>query len=188
MHSRDPHALESSRPLGLRFVIELANAPSPADSWSALCSAHGDPLFGRLRVSSSALADAVTRVRHVLAQHEPRAAAAILNALLAASDTPTELTELADGRWALRPSVTATTTAADAYLRVAAFSFASWFAERGRCAWGVCAASDCENAFIDEGRRAPQRFCSTACATRTRVAAHRRSAAAGRGQGPGNSA
>ncbi|MGW1991554.1 CGNR zinc finger domain-containing protein [Embleya sp. NPDC001921] len=45
--------------------------------------------------------------------------------------------------------------------------------ERGTCAWGQCAAPDCADYFIDTGRRAPQRYRTTRCATRVRVATHR---------------
>ncbi|MEV4612729.1 CGNR zinc finger domain-containing protein [Kitasatospora sp. NPDC049258] len=45
--------------------------------------------------------------------------------------------------------------------------------DRGRCAWGRCAAPDCRRYFIDTGRRTPQRYCTPRCATRVRVASHR---------------
>ncbi len=181
MPSRDPHPPERTQPLGLHFVIDVVNAPSAAASWSKLSETHGDDAFGRLHVSAGELDHAVSQVRRVLATHDPREAAAALNALLATGAAPPELAELADGRWALRPSLEENAPAAAAFLSTAAFALATWLAERGRCAWGICAAEGCERAFVDEGRRAPQRFCSTACATRTRVAAHRRSVAAARG-------
>ncbi|WP_331770776.1 CGNR zinc finger domain-containing protein [Embleya sp. NBC_00888] len=40
-------------------------------------------------------------------------------------------------------------------------------------AWGQCAAPECADYFIDTGRRSPQRYCTTRCATRVRVATHR---------------
>ncbi|WP_052442347.1 CGNR zinc finger domain-containing protein [Streptacidiphilus neutrinimicus] len=55
----------------------------------------------------------------------------------------------------------------------AALALALWLGERGRCAWGRCAAPGCARYFIDAGRRAPQRYRSTRCGTRLRVAAHR---------------
>ncbi|RRQ72609.1 hypothetical protein CQW39_31230 [Streptomyces griseofuscus] len=54
-----------------------------------------------------------------------------------------------------------------------ALALARWLGERGYCAWGRCAAPGCDRCFIDTGRRAPQRYCSTRCGTRVRVAAHR---------------
>ncbi|MET9148246.1 CGNR zinc finger domain-containing protein [Streptomyces sp. NPDC057197] len=49
-----------------------------------------------------------------------------------------------------------------------------WLGAHGYRAWGRCAAPCCDLRFIDTGRRAPQRSCSTRCGTRVRVAAHRR--------------
>nr|WP_238350654.1 CGNR zinc finger domain-containing protein [Kribbella shirazensis] len=36
-----------------------------------------------------------------------------------------------------------------------------------------CAAVRCDNVFLDATRNHTQRFCSTACQNRTKVAAHR---------------
>ncbi|MFJ8098587.1 CGNR zinc finger domain-containing protein [Streptomyces griseofuscus] len=58
-------------------------------------------------------------------------------------------------------------------LSTAALALALWLGERGYCAWGRCAAPGCDRCFIDTGRRAPRRYCSTRCGTRVRVAAHR---------------
>ncbi|MFI5687786.1 CGNR zinc finger domain-containing protein [Streptomyces sp. NPDC051636] len=41
----------------------------------------------------------------------------------------------------------------------------------------VCASSTCENVFITQGQGPDRRYCSRRCATRERVAAHRRSSA-----------
>lgn len=38
---------------------------------------------------------------------------------------------------------------------------------------GTCEAGRCERAWVDTSRNARRRFCSTACANRTHVAAHR---------------
>ena len=38
---------------------------------------------------------------------------------------------------------------------------------------GTCDAARCERAWVDTSRNARRRFCSTACANRTHVAAHR---------------
>ena len=173
------------RPLGLRFTVDLANAADPAAEWADTATAHGSRSLALATVDAATLEAAVHRVRGVLASPSPGAAAAAVNALLAAAPAATELTELDDGRWAVRPHLPAGVPAAESYLAVAAFALAEWFAERGRPAWGICAAAECELAFIDEGRRAPQRFCSTACATRTRVAAHRRAGGTGTGSGAG---
>lgn len=38
---------------------------------------------------------------------------------------------------------------------------------------GICAASSCEDTFIDTSRNAQRRYCSQGCANRSNVAAHR---------------
>ncbi|MGI9598557.1 MAG: CGNR zinc finger domain-containing protein [Acidimicrobiales bacterium] len=48
----------------------------------------------------------------------------------------------------------------------------------GRLPWGICAEPECTNAFLDNGRRQPQRHCSPRCATRSRVRRHRARSAA----------
>ena len=58
----------------------------------------------------------------------------------------------------------------------------SWFASssalalalalsaRGRVVWGRCRAVGCGRAFLDSGRGGPRLYCSSTCASRTRVA------------------
>lgn len=187
-------AANTERPRGLHFAVALANAAHPAVEWAGLASAHGDTELGACRVDSADLARAVAEIRAVFAITDNTLAATALNLLMASSDSPgamvgtaagprgTELTQLENGRWALRPRIAAAETAAAVYRAVTAFALAERLAERGRCAWGVCAAETCTNVFVDEGRRAPQRFCSTPCATRTRVAAHRRASSTTNGE------
>lgn len=183
-HRSAPGAPERTRPLGLRFVVDVTNEPwrnhdaaRTTERWAALCAEHGDAGLGEAPVQGPALRDAVAEVRTLLATTEPQAAASGLNAALASTAAPPELVQLPDGRWATRPTLPDDASAALVYRTLAAAALANWFAERGRPAWGHCAAARCENVFIDEGRRAPQRFCSPTCATRTRVAAHRRGTA-----------
>jgi hypothetical protein len=45
---------------------------------------------------------------------------------------------------------------------------------------GVCASSSCQNVYVTQGQGPARRYCSRRCATRERVAAHRR--------GPGSTA
>ncbi|MBB3725947.1 CGNR zinc finger domain-containing protein [Nonomuraea dietziae] len=43
---------------------------------------------------------------------------------------------------------------------------------------GLCASSSCRNVYLTQGSGLPRRYCSRRCATRERVASHRRSRAA----------
>lgn len=181
---RGSGAAEHARPLGLRFIVAVTNEPwqdhdaaRTAERWATLCAEHGDPGLGAAVTHGPALHDAVAEIRALFSETAPYAAARTLNAALAAAGCPPELVQLPDGRWATSPSLPSDAPAATVYGTLAAAALADWFAERGRPAWGHCAAARCDQVFLDEGRRAPQRFCSPSCATRTRVAAHRLSTA-----------
>jgi hypothetical protein len=54
-----------------------------------------------------------------------------------------------------------------------AMGLALLVAEHGAGVLGRCAAGDCQRALLRTGSGPPRRFCSTTCASRTRVAAHR---------------
>nr|WP_269327799.1 CGNR zinc finger domain-containing protein [Kineosporia mesophila] len=56
----------------------------------------------------------------------------------------------------------------------ALFGLALLVAEHGATRIGRCAATDCDNAFIDTSANRSRRFCSTRCSTRMNVAALRR--------------
>jgi predicted RNA-binding Zn ribbon-like protein len=55
----------------------------------------------------------------------------------------------------------------------AAYALASMVGETGRRPGGICQAHDCDRPFVNTGSGAEQRYCSTRCASRARVAAHR---------------
>lgn len=63
----------------------------------------------------------------------------------------------------------------DAWLATsAAFALATMLADTGRKPGGVCAARECDRPYVDTGAGTPQLYCSSRCATRARVQAHRR--------------
>src|SRR5882757_839148 len=55
----------------------------------------------------------------------------------------------------------------------AAYALAAIVAETGRPPGGICHAHDCDRPYLNSGSGGEQRFCSTRCATRSRVAAYR---------------
>lgn len=172
------------RALGLRFVVDVVNDVVTTVDWRRTTELHGDPSLADRRFVMSEFAAAVSELREVFSQTRMETAASVLNRMLADPSLATSLAQLPDGRWVLRPVIERNAGAAAVLRAIAAFALGRWAADHGRCAWGECAATGCERVFIDEGRRSPQRFCSEACATRTRVAAHRRRAAA-RNSAPG---
>ncbi|MEJ8645586.1 CGNR zinc finger domain-containing protein [Streptomyces sp. MS1.HAVA.3] len=62
----------------------------------------------------------------------------------------------------------------DWFLASGALALAHLVTEYGRIAWGACAAEGCGRFFLATGPGSVRRYCSTSCATRARVAAHRR--------------
>ncbi|MFD0555534.1 putative stress-induced transcription regulator [Stackebrandtia endophytica] len=54
-----------------------------------------------------------------------------------------------------------------------ALALAQLLSQRGRIAWGSCAATECGRFFLDTGPGSARRYCSSACATRARVREHR---------------
>ena len=56
----------------------------------------------------------------------------------------------------------------------ALFGLAMLVSDHGATRIGRCAATDCDNAFIDTSANRSRRFCSTRCSTRMNVAALRR--------------
>ncbi|MCP2234792.1 CGNR zinc finger domain-containing protein [Prauserella halophila] len=53
-------------------------------------------------------------------------------------------------------------------------ALATLLADRQRPPGGLCASTACGRAFAELGGGSPRRYCSARCATRARVAAHRR--------------
>ncbi|MFB7899187.1 CGNR zinc finger domain-containing protein [Streptomyces xiamenensis] len=63
---------------------------------------------------------------------------------------------------------------ADWFLASSALALAQVLTEYGRATWGTCASPRCGTLFLGTGPGSPRRYCSPACASRERVAAHRR--------------
>ncbi|ADD43985.1 CGNR zinc finger domain-containing protein [Stackebrandtia nassauensis] len=118
----------------------------------------------RLRATATALGD-------VLALTDVDAAAHALNALLDEHSAHPRLSNHDGHAWHLhveRDSGWDTWLAASG-----ALALAQLLTERGRLAWGECAAEGCRNLFLDDGPGSPRRYCTTKCASRARVAEHR---------------
>jgi len=129
-----------------------------------------------------ALREAAAALRPVFAASGTDEAARVLNGLLAERTGPLRLSSHGgaspwhphvdrddDGPWA------------EWFLASSCLALAVLLWERGRAPGGVCASAACEDVFVPMGAL-ERRYCSRRCATRERVAAHRRSRGAG---GPG---
>ncbi|WP_033259551.1 MULTISPECIES: CGNR zinc finger domain-containing protein [Kitasatospora] len=125
----------------------------------------------------SELRDAARQLADLLAEPDPDAAAAALNATLAAHAVAPRLSRHDGHAWHLHVD------RADAgwgewLLASSALALAQLLTEHGRPVWGECAAPGCRTLHLGPGPGSPRRYCSPACASRTRVAEHRRRRAA----------
>lgn len=112
------------------------------------------------------------RLRAVYEADRPGDAAAILNDLLAEHATRPYLTDHGGTPWHLHVT-TIDAGWPPALAANSAMALAGVAAGYGFEALRSCAAADCETVFVTRARRRIRRFCSPACATRTRVSAHR---------------
>ncbi|AUG76410.1 hypothetical protein CFP65_1518 [Kitasatospora sp. MMS16-BH015] len=165
-------------PRGLYFLVDLANLVGAdpgvgAAELQALVHRHGGPDLALTEADAREVRAAAATLAGILGSTEEDRAAEAVNALLDRYPARPRLVRLPGRPWALHTRTPEGASPADWLLGTAALALALWLSERGRCAWGRCAAPGCGRYFIDTGRREPQRYCSTACGTRVRVAAHR---------------
>ncbi|GLW73936.1 hypothetical protein Kpho02_62340 [Kitasatospora phosalacinea] len=125
------------------------------------------------------LRDAARRMADLLAEPDPDLAAAALNAVLAEHAVAPRLSRHDGHPWHLHAD------REDAgwgewFLASSALALAQLLTEHGRPVWGECAATGCRTLHLGTGTGSPRRYCSPACASRTRVAAHRHRGGASR--------
>ncbi|MFD9723513.1 CGNR zinc finger domain-containing protein [Streptomyces sp. NPDC059072] len=117
---------------------------------------------------------AARRMGEVLAEGDMDRAAEALNALFAECATRPRLTRHDGHPWHLHVDRGEGAGWGDWFLASGALALAGLLTEYGRIAWGACAATGCGRFFLATGPGSARRYCSTTCATRERVAAHRR--------------
>ncbi|MFE1550858.1 CGNR zinc finger domain-containing protein [Streptomyces sp. NPDC058718] len=123
----------------------------------------------------SELRTAAALLREVFAAEDADAAAAVLNRLLRDHTGPLRLTSHGgDSPW--HPHVDTVDDApwAEWLLASSCMALAVLVWDRQRPPGRICASPSCENVFISPGSGPERRYCSRRCATRERVAAHRR--------------
>jgi predicted RNA-binding Zn ribbon-like protein len=116
------------------------------------------------------------RLEKVFLAPDERTATDLLNRLLREYDVAPYLTDH-DGRWhfhyAPEGAPLGQRVATDLTIGLAAL-----IAEYGFDRFGICAADDCGDVFVDMSRNKSRRYCNEVCSSRTNVAAHRRRARA----------
>jgi predicted RNA-binding Zn ribbon-like protein len=162
----------------IRIAVDLVNTKtlepekltSPADLQRFLLE-HGEPTATVDEADLAAVKAVRERLRAVF-QAEPREAAGILNDLLADYAVRPYLSDHDGSPWHLhvaKPGATwAEWMAAGAALGLSGFA-----AGHGFEALHACAATDCEQVFVNSAERRPRKFCTPTCAGRTRVASYR---------------
>ncbi|MFI1396688.1 CGNR zinc finger domain-containing protein [Streptomyces sp. NPDC020681] len=169
------------------LVNALADESLSASHLAEVLREHGET--GEVEVSGHDIAEmraAALQLRAVFAAADVDEAAALLNRLLPQNAGVLRLTshqgrspwhphldshdEAPWGEWLLASSCLALTVLV-------------W--DRQRPPGGVCASSACGTVFLSQGSGPTRRYCSRRCATRERVAAHRRAkTSSGKSAGP----
>ncbi|QDY75934.1 CGNR zinc finger domain-containing protein [Streptomyces qinzhouensis] len=173
--ARHSVAAVAVRTAALVNVLSGPGDPAPEEV-AAVLRAHGERVTDGLSVTDVArLREAAGRLRAVFAAEDVDAAAERLNALLPLSSGPLRLTSHGgDSPW--HPHLDSDDDAPWGEWLLASSSLALtvlvW--DRQRPPGGVCASPACEHVFLTQGSGPVRRYCSRRCATRERVAAHRR--------------
>lgn len=155
-------------------------APTPVNEMRTILVDHGY-LAGRAPASVEPAVRAwARRLRTVFDASDLDTAAVALNALLADVRVEPHLSNHDGQRWHLHYSP----PEADVVGRLrstTAFALAMLVSEYGVDRHGRCAAEGCHRVYADSSRNAARRYCSSACANRSAVAAHRARAKALKG-------
>ena len=141
----------------------------------AVLRAHGEPEPVEISDTDlAALRRAALGLREVFAAGDVAAAAEQINALLAAHADPPRLTNHGgEYGWHLHVDRDDDVPWAQWFLASSCLALSVLLAERQAPPAGLCASHSCGKPFVNVGRGATRRFCSAACGTRERVAAHR---------------
>ncbi|ONK11503.1 CGNR zinc finger domain-containing protein [Streptomyces sp. MP131-18] len=117
---------------------------------------------------------AAARIAGVLTERDADRAAHALNALLAECGARPRLSAHDGHGWHLHVDRGDDASWGEWFLAASALALAQILTEYGRVPWGECAADGCRVLYLGTGPGPARRYCSAPCASRSRVAAHRR--------------
>ncbi|WP_328486215.1 CGNR zinc finger domain-containing protein [Streptomyces zaomyceticus] len=165
-------------------LIDIASAvrTTPDLSRTALAellARHGespDDLTGAAFSDEDAreLRDAADRMSGILTEVDIDRAALALNGVLSEEAAAPRLSRHDGHTWHLHVDRSDDTGWGNWFLASGALALAQILSEQGRVTWGACEAANCRNLYLGTGPGSPRRYCSPTCASRARVAAHRR--------------
>ncbi|MET9881759.1 CGNR zinc finger domain-containing protein [Streptomyces sp. NPDC006430] len=167
----------------VRRVIDLSEAVRvdpdvPRAGLAALLARHGerpaDLAEGVFTETAAAeLRAAARRMAAVLVETDEDRAAGALNDLFEQYGARPRLTRHDGHPWHLHVDRGQGAGWGEWFLASGALALSQLLTEHGRIVWGACAAAGCGRFFLGTGPGSARRYCSTTCATRARVAAHR---------------
>ncbi|WP_241844309.1 CGNR zinc finger domain-containing protein [Kitasatospora sp. CB01950] len=159
-----------------RAAALINAATADPSALAEILRAHGEPEPVALTdEDADALRAAAGLLREVFDAPDTDRAAAALNRLLREHTGPLRLTTHG-GATGWHPHLDRDDDAPwDEWLIASScLALAVLLWERGRPPGGSCAAARCRNVYLTQGSGPERRYCSRRCATRERVAAHRR--------------
>ena len=145
------------------------------DAVIEVLEAHGEPSPVALSPADvEGLRRAALELREVFTAGDVAAAADGINGLLAGRAHPPRLTTHGGASgWHLHVDSSDDAPWGEWLLTSSALALAVLLAERQAPPAGICASPTCGRPFVNVGRGSTRRYCSAACGTRQRVAAHR---------------
>ena len=150
-------------------------SPAERAALTEVLRAHGEP--EPIEISTAdieGLRWAAAELRPVFAAPDVGRAADLINGLLAGRAHPPRLTTHGGtAGWHLHVDGSDDAPSAEWFLTSSGLALAVLLAERQALPAGICASPSCGRPFVNVGRGSPRRYCSAACGTRERVAAHR---------------
>jgi predicted RNA-binding Zn ribbon-like protein len=149
--------------------------PGERDAVIEVLEAHGEP--SPVDISPADLEElrrAALELREVFTAGDVATAADRVNGLLAGRAHPPRLTTHGGASgWHLHVDSSDDAPSGEWLLTSSALALAVLLAERQAPPAGICASPTCGRPFVNVGRGSARRYCSAACGTRERVAAHR---------------
>jgi predicted RNA-binding Zn ribbon-like protein len=152
-----------------------AGGPGPRDGIIAVLRAYGEPEPIEITEADvAALRQAGRELREVFTAASTAQAADRLNRLLAAHARPPRLTtHHGQADWHVHVDRRDDAPWGEWFLASSGLALAQLLAERQAPPAGLCASTSCGKPFVNTGRGRSRHYCSPACGTRERVAAHR---------------